>query len=513
MGHGDSGEDSHVVNENICKNMDACTWILLVVYGCTWMSLVFPNILPLARPTTSMGGAMTAIGIKFFFGSKQEHAGFIDLDVVAILFGIMLVVYFVGETGFFGWIEKTLTSRYGWGILIKITLMSGFLSAVFMNDSIAIVFAPIVVNMCEKLSLDYFPYLLALATACNIGSALAPSGNPQNAMILNYAGSSLNFMRFVRDQAVPSILGLGLNIAFMLLLYKREFMKVIDEPQMRNHTEVLISTEEEIYEEGKEKEDFELSVNMSEIESRTRFSYLQQNFSRQWSAILTDDAPGFNKKDKLFSALVMVITLIMVVLFLVGIDQGAICIAVGMVFLVYSGIKKGKDAHNGERRDDHTEEVFISQIDYPLLLLFVGQFILVSIVQNTGVPDVFFKGMLGGCLEGTALVESRCVYWFGFVVLILSNILSNVPLMILLKPVINGIEDQDIRGKAWIIVAWSATIAGNFTILGSAANLIVAAGAARKGVHCFTAKRHAVFGIPSTLVIMYIGILFFNLIY
>jgi len=510
MGHGEGGV---VVDENMCKDMDACTWILLVVYACTWISLVFPTIVPLARPTTSMAGAMTVIGIKFFFGSKQYHAEFIDLEVVAILFGIMLVVFFVGETGFFQWMEKVLTSRYGWGILIKITFMSGLLSAVFMNDSIAIVFAPLVVDMCEKLSLDHFPYLLALATACNIGSALAPSGNPQNAMILSYGSPDLKFMRFVRDQAIPTTIGLALNIVFMLVFYRHEFMKKVDEPQMRNHTEVLISTEEEIYKEGKEKDELEMSINMSDIESRTRFSYLQQNFSRQWSAILTDDSPGFNKKDKLFSSLVMVITLIMVVLFLIGVDQGAIAISVGMVFLVYTGFKKGRSALQSEKRDDTTEEIFIKEIDYPLLLLFVGQFILVSVIQNTGVPDKLFYGMLGDCLEGEALLEARCVYWFGFVVLILSNVLSNVPLMILLKPIVNGIENVDVRMKAWILVAWSATIAGNFTILGSAANLIVASGAAKKGIHVFTAKRHGMFGAPSTLVIMYVGILIFKLIF
>ena len=57
----------------------------------------------------------------------------------------------------------------------------------------------------------------------------------------------------------------------------------------------------------------------------------------------------------------------------------------------------------------------------------------------------------------------------------------------------------------WIQVSFSATIAGNLTMLGSAANMIVAFQAAKVGDRSFTSERHAPFGIPSTILCLYVG--------
>ena len=62
---------------------------------------------------------------------------------------------------------------------------------------------------------------------------------------------------------------------------------------------------------------------------------------------------------------------------------------------------------------------------------------------------------------------------------VLSNLVSNVPAVLVLKPFVAALADPD---KAWLVLAMAATFAGNFTILGSVANLIVVSGARRRGV-------------------------------
>jgi Na+/H+ antiporter NhaD/arsenite permease-like protein len=52
------------------------------------------------------------------------------------------------------------------------------------------------------------------------------------------------------------------------------------------------------------------------------------------------------------------------------------------------------------------------------------------------------------------------------------------------------------------VISFVATVAGNFLITGSAANLIVASGAERAGYRGFTTGRHALFGIPSTMLVI-----------
>jgi Na+/H+ antiporter NhaD/arsenite permease-like protein len=62
---------------------------------------------------------------------------------------------------------------------------------------------------------------------------------------------------------------------------------------------------------------------------------------------------------------------------------------------------------------------------------------------------------------------------------VLSNLVSNVPAVLMLKPFVEALQDHD---RAWLIVATASTLGGNLTVLGSIANLIVVQTAAASGV-------------------------------
>lgn len=84
---------------------------------------------------------------------------------------------------------------------------------------------------------------------------------------------------------------------------------------------------------------------------------------------------------------------------------------------------------------------------------------------------------------------------------ILSNLISNVPAVLVLKPFVLGLADQH---RIWLVIAMSATLAGNLTPVGSVANLIVAERARAAGFHIsFWAYCRA--GIPLTVVTLAIG--------
>jgi len=143
-------------------------------------------------------------------------------------------------------------------------------------------------------------------------------------------------------------------------------------------------------------------------------------------------------------------------------------------------------------------ETTLTEVDYGLLMLFIGQFILIGSFDDTGVPQAFFSLAMGGCAEQMTSVP--CVYWFVLVITILSNVASNVPVVQMLAATFPYATPYD-----WMQVSFSATIAGNLTMLGSAANMIVAFQAAKVGDRTFTSERHAPFGIPSTIFSLYAG--------
>ena len=85
----------------------------------------------------------------------------------------------------------------------------------------------------------------------------------------------------------------------------------------------------------------------------------------------------------------------------------------------------------------------------------------------------------------------------------LSNLVSNVPAVLLLKQAIPAFTNRE---HAWLVLALTSTLAGNLTIPGSVANLIVVEAARRRGVHV-SAAMYMRIGVPLTIITIAVGML------
>jgi Na+/H+ antiporter NhaD/arsenite permease-like protein len=133
-----------------------------------------------------------------------------------------------------------------------------------------------------------------------------------------------------------------------------------------------------------------------------------------------------------------------------------------------------------------------AEIDWSLLLMFTGLFIIVAGAERELLtPQV------------VAQIQLDSVPLLAAVTAILSNLVSNVPAVLLLKPFVLALADHD---RAWLVVAMASTLAGNFTVLGSIANLIVVEKAARRGIVIGFWDYFRV-GAPLTLLSLLIGTL------
>ncbi len=156
----------------------------------------------------------------------------------------------------------------------------------------------------------------------------------------------------------------------------------------------------------------------------------------------------------------------------------------------------------------HSAYDAITKIDWPVIMMFWGLFIWLQGFQNTGFPNYVFH-KLSNFMN---LSSVGGVLIFTLFVVIGSNILSNVPLVILVVAEVESFRcsgsDNDICPSrlTGILLAWTSTIAGNFTLIGSVANLIVA----EKGRTCsdyrLTFWEYLRFGIPSTFVVLFTGL-------
>ncbi|WP_140637280.1 anion transporter [Methylibium rhizosphaerae] len=125
-------------------------------------------------------------------------------------------------------------------------------------------------------------------------------------------------------------------------------------------------------------------------------------------------------------------------------------------------------------------------VDWELLILFVGLFIVNHALQKTGLPQQLVDDLAA---LGIALKDPVALFAGSFV---LSNLVSNVPAVMLLLPVAE-------HAVAGVTLALVSTLAGNLLVVGSIANIIVVDAAARHGV-MIDWRRHAVVGVPVTFV-------------
>lgn len=152
----------------------------------------------------------------------------------------------------------------------------------------------------------------------------------------------------------------------------------------------------------------------------------------------------------------LAVLVVMIGAFFAGFPVAEVAIIGGAVLLLTRRIKADK---------------VYEQIDWPLLVMFGGLFVVVAGFDKAVIGPQAATIVGNVNLGDTALLSA--------VTAILGNLVSNVPAVLVLEPFVEYLADPE---RAWLVVAMAATLAGNFTLVGSVANLIVAEGAAAEGV-------------------------------
>lgn len=140
------------------------------------------------------------------------------------------------------------------------------------------------------------------------------------------------------------------------------------------------------------------------------------------------------------------------------------------------------------------ERVF-REIDWGLLVFFAGLFVVTGAVERSGAGGWF--------LDHVGSMADHGAWSLTALAAVLSNLISNVPAVLLLGPVVESVGGGGDQG--WLLLAMATTLAGNLTLLGSVCNLIVAENARQRGVTLsFLAYLKA--GVPVTLLTLGFGV-------
>lgn len=196
--------------------------IAFVVLAATYLGLVIGR-LPVFR-VDRIGVAIIAATAMVVSGAIAWDAAVasVDAHTLVLLFGMMMLAAYLRLSGFFGLVvERSIAlARTPISLLAVIIVASGVLSALFVNDVVCLVLAPLVLQVTKRLRLPPVPYLLALATAANVGSVATVTGNPQNMLVASFSG--IGYRQFLLREGPIAVIGLACVFAVVWLTYRRE---------------------------------------------------------------------------------------------------------------------------------------------------------------------------------------------------------------------------------------------------------------------------------------------------
>lgn len=215
----------------------------LAVFVATYAAIAVGRIPGLALDRTGFAllGALAFLGLGTV--SLEAAKDSVDAPTLALLFGMMVLSALYQQSGLYTRIGGALARSTSPRRLLAGTLVSAAaLSAVLTNDVVCFAMAPLLAASVVRAGLPPLPYLLALACATNIGSALTPIGNPQNILISQRL--ALPFAPFVLACAAPVLLSLG----FLYLFLARRVPRVA--PQAGERPPAPVPQEETPFQRG-----------------------------------------------------------------------------------------------------------------------------------------------------------------------------------------------------------------------------------------------------------------------
>jgi Na+/H+ antiporter NhaD/arsenite permease-like protein len=140
-------------------------------------------------------------------------------------------------------------------------------------------------------------------------------------------------------------------------------------------------------------------------------------------------------------------------------------------------------------------------VDWPLLVMFAGLFVVVHAFEVDVVRSWGLERFSSPRFSPVVMVSALAVP--------LSNLVSNVPAVLLFRPLVAILPGQ-VHEQAWLALAMSSTLAGNLTVLGSVANLIVVENAHREGTDLGFFEYLKV-GVPLTIATTLAGVAWLSL--
>ena len=427
--------------------------IILEIWERQWITLacgLLTLLLVFGLGMHSMGAIMRTLNLQSFFttgfwyaaGESSEASSGINWQTIIFIAGMMIMVEGMAKVGFFRWLCMEIAKMVKYQVIpIFMTFMLlSFVLAMFIDSITVILFLAAVTIELSQL-LEFDPVPMILSEIfCANLGGSATMCGDPPNIII---GTSLgySFTDFITNTGLMAVVSLVFVVIYFYFAFRKELKKS-----------------------GANKKD--------------HASYPDPN-----EAIT--DKRGFIAS--------CIIFLCAVVLLVSHAQTGLTVSTIGVAIAIVTLIVAGKDALE-----------LLKKVDYKTLLFFVGLFVVVSGLEETGVLKIL-AGFIGSVSGGNIAVMIAIII---IVSAVASAFIDNIPFAATMIPVITDLA-SDVAGVNLTVLAWALAIGtdigGSATPIGASANVVGIATAAREG-HIIKWEKYCKYMAPATIIVVAISL-------
>jgi len=358
--------------------------------------------------------------------NQDEAIAAIDFNTISLLIGMMTIVNISERSGMFQYVavwsaKKVKASPVG--ILIVLGIVTAVFSAFLDNVTTVLLIVPVSMEITRKLDVNPYPYLLINIFASNIGGTATLIGDPPNILIGSALG--LSFTDFLYTLA-PAVLVIMCALIALFVHFWGPSMQATE--QNRN-----------------------LVMSINEKDAITDFSLLHKSLF-----VLLLTIAGFIIAEEY------------------NLENGFVALmGAALMLLLYTFHLKKQDC------DEKVEDI-LNHVDWTTIFFFIGLFIIVGALEQTGLLDKigkYFISVTKGSIKAST-----------YMILVISSVFSamvdNIPFVATMIPTLKAMEEslggREAMMPVWWALSLGACLGGNGTLIGASANVIVAGIAARE---------------------------------
>ncbi|MBW5447312.1 hypothetical protein GE107_14745 [Cohnella sp. CFH 77786] len=368
------------------------------------------------RTIVAMAGAVLMVVLGIIDQETALHH--IDFNTLGLLIGMMVIVNVTAETGLFKYMAVEAAKKAKGEpirIMIVLALITAVCSAFLDNVTTVLLMVPVTFSITRQLRVRPFPFLVTQIIASNVGGTATLIGDPPNIMIGSEV-KELTFMAFLQNLAPIAILIMAAYVPLFVLLFRKQL-----ETTPEAKASVLAMDSSELI------EDRRLLIKCLTVIGLTLAGFfLHQAFH---------------------------------------LESATVALAGAFLLLLLTG--------------EHKMEHALTRVEWTTIFFFVGLFVAVSGLVETGV----IAKLASGAMEwtgGEPVASSMLILWLSAIA---SAFVDNIPFVATMIPLIQEMGQMGVQNlePLWWSLALGACLGGNGTLIGASANLIVAGLAGKEG--------------------------------